>query len=78
MYLQELKDIINELIKHNMAVQNQEAKVLLETSQVDCYELRIRSYREKNGDGIRPPCTKTVNDRFFLRMCPYTTRRYTS
>jgi len=29
---------------------------------------------------IRPPCTKTVHDRFFSvyrRMSPYTTRRYT-
>ncbi len=29
-------------------------------TQVDSYELRIR-----------PPCTKTVNDRFFLRISPY-------
>jgi hypothetical protein len=31
----------------------------------------IRSYTEENGDCIRPPCTKTVNDRFFLRISPY-------
>src|SRR5271170_2046384 len=27
----------------------------------------IRSYTEKNGDRIRPPCTKAINDR--LRPC---------
>jgi hypothetical protein len=26
---------------------------------------------QENGDCIRPPCTKTVNDRFFLRISPY-------
>jgi hypothetical protein len=31
----------------------------------------IRSYTEENGDCIRTPCTKTVNDRFFLRISPY-------
>ncbi len=31
----------------------------------------IRSYTEENGDCIRPPCTKTVNDRFFLHISPY-------
>jgi hypothetical protein len=33
----------------------------------------IRSYIEGNGDCIRPPCTKTVNDRFFLRIRSFTT-----
>jgi hypothetical protein len=40
----------------------------------------IRSYTEENEDCIRPPCAKTVNDRFssvYRRMSPYTTRRYT-
>jgi hypothetical protein len=31
----------------------------------------IRPYTEENGDCIRPPCTKTVSDRFFLRIAPY-------
>ncbi len=31
----------------------------------------LRSYSEENGDCIRPPCTKTVTDRFFLRISPY-------
>jgi hypothetical protein len=31
----------------------------------------IRSYTEENGDCIRPPCTKTVNDRFFLCISLY-------
>jgi hypothetical protein len=31
----------------------------------------IRSYTEENGDCIRPPCIKTVNDRFLLRISPY-------
>jgi hypothetical protein len=31
----------------------------------------IRLYTEENGDCIRPPCTKTVNDHFFLRISPY-------
>ncbi len=30
----------------------------------------IRSYTEENEDCIRPPCTKTMNDRFF-RISPY-------
>ncbi len=32
---------------------------------------RKRPYTDKNGDCIRPPCTKTVNDRFFLHISPY-------
>jgi len=31
----------------------------------------IRSYTGENGDCIRPSCTKTVNDRFLLRISPY-------
>ncbi len=30
----------------------------------------IWSYTEENGDSIRPPCTKTVSDRFFLHISP--------
>ncbi len=36
-------------------------------SVYDC----LRSYTEENGDCIRPPCTKTVNDQFSFRISPY-------